>query len=356
MSEAREPPGGAAARLDGPAGSLLAPVGWLWDGVARLRATAYARGWRASFRPPLPTLSIGNLAVGGTGKTPLLLSALAWLERHGASVGVLSRGYGGDEGALLRARHPEALLVENPDRVRGLEQLLRGPKPDLLLLDDAFQHQRLQRDADVVLLDATRPFGRCLPAGLFREGPAALRRATHVVLSRAELVDADERARIWRVVDEARAGLEPLPRLEGGVRARALREIATGASLPAERLRGLRARLAAGVGNPDSFAALCRAAGVEVLSTQWMRDHHAWSAADLAGWEREPAVLVTEKDAVKLRGLAGPGVWEVLVDWEFARGGEDWERLLAELQLPARAARIEPLWSAHDPHGTGGRR
>lgn len=344
---ARRPEGG---------GPLLAPVGWLWDGVARLRAVAYERGWRARFRPPVPTLSIGNLAAGGTGKTPLLMASLAWLERHGAQVGVLSRGYGGDEGRILRERHPEAALVEDPDRVRGLARLLEEAAPELILLDDAFQHHRLERDADAVLIDATRPFGRCLPAGLFREGPGALRRATHVVLSRAELVEAGDRERAWRAVEEARAGLPPLPRIEGGVRVRELRELATGETRPASALRGMRARLAAGIGNPASFAALCRAAGVEIDAVQWMPDHHPWRAGDLAGWDRGPAVLVTEKDAVKLRGLVGPGVWEVRVDWEFGAGGEHWESLLTELHLPARAARIEPLWQAHDPRGGGARR
>lgn len=356
MSAESEAPRSAASRLDGPTGKLLAPVGWLWDGVARLRAAAYVRGWRPSFRPPMPTLSIGNLAAGGTGKTPLLLASIAWLERHDASVGILSRGYGGDEGILLRERHPAALLVENPDRVRGLAHLLELGPPDVLLLDDAFQHQRIERDVDVVLIDATRPFGRCLPAGLFRESPAALRRASHVVLSRAELVSAEERAEIWRAVDAARAGLAPLPRIEGGVRVRELRELVSGATRPAAAMRGMRARLAAGIGNPSSFSSLCRAAGVEAAALQWMPDHHAWSVGDLAEWSKDPAVLVTEKDAVKLRGLAGPGVWEVRVDWEFGSGGEHWEELLAALHLPARAARIEPLWQAHDPHGRGAAR
>ena len=204
-------------------GALLAPVGWLWDRVARLRAAAYARGWRPRFRPPLPTLSIGNLAAGGTGKTPLLLASLTWLERQGAKVGVLSRGYGGDEGRILRERHPETLLVEDADRVRGLARLLEDGAPEVLLLDDAFQHHRLHRDADAVLIDATRPFGRCLPAGWFREQPLALRRATHVVLSRAEWVTTEQKRAIWKVVEDARAGLAPLPRIEGGVRVRELR-------------------------------------------------------------------------------------------------------------------------------------
>lgn len=340
-----------AERLDGPLGALLAPVGGLWSGTARLRALAYRRGLLRSHRPPLPTLSIGNLAAGGTGKTPLLLATLAWLERQGARAGVLARGYGGDEGRILRERHPQVRLEEGADRVAGLARLLAGPPLDLLLLDDGFQHFRLRRDEDAVLLDATRPFGRCLPAGLFRESPSALRRATRIVLARADLVAAEERARIWARVRRERAGLPELPEMEGSLIPRDLRNLRTGELRPAAALRGLRARLAAGVGNPESFAALCAAAGVEALERQWLPDHHAWRAADLAGWEEEPAVLVTEKDGVKLRGLAPANVWELRVDWNFLRGGAEWEAMLTALLLPARAGRIEPLWQAAAARG-----
>jgi len=342
-----------AERLDGPLGALLAPVGWLWCGAARLRALAYRRGALRSRRPPLPTLSIGNLAAGGTGKTPLLLASVAALERAGARVGILARGYGGDEGRMLRERHPAARLEEGADRVAGLARLLAGPPVDLLILDDGFQHFRLQRDEDAVLIDATRPFGRCLPAGLFRESPAALRRATRVVLARADLVNADERARIWAEVRRRRAGLPPLPEMEGSLAARDMRNLRTGEIRPASALRGLRARLAAGVGNPQSFAALCAAQGVAVTGSQWLPDHHPWRAADLEGWSAEPAVLVTEKDGVKLRAIAPDNAWELRVDWRFLRGGEHWDAMLTALHLPARAAQIEPLWQAQDPQGRG---
>lgn len=320
-----------AERLDGPLGKLLAPVGWLWCGVARLRARAFQSGVLTSVRPPLPTLSIGNLAVGGTGKTPLLLASVEALERVGARVGVLARGYGGDEGRMLRERHPGARLEEGSDRVAGLVRILAGPAVDILLLDDGFQHFRLQRDEDAVLIDATRPLGRCLPAGLFREGSQALRRATRIVLSRADLVDAQERERIWAQVRRIRAGLPDLPVLEGSVATRDLRNLVSSEIRPASALRGMRARLAAGIGNPQSFASLCRAHGVEILNEQWLPDHHAWRPADLSDWEREPAILVTEKDGVKLRGLAPANVWEVRVDWQFLRGGEHWQSMLAKL-------------------------
>lgn len=330
---------------------MLAPVGWLTGAVAAARVRAYQRGWMASVRPPMPTLSIGNLSAGGTGKTPLLLHAAEWLQRHDARVGVLSRGYGGDEGRILEERHPDVHLVENPDRRAGLAQLQAAGGAEVLLLDDGFQHLRLQRDLDVVLLDATRPFGRCLPAGLLRERPRALRRAHAIVLSRTELVARDEVARIWAKVDRVRAGLPELPRLEGGMVAKDFRHLVSGEVREASAFAGARARVACGIGNPASFARLLEGLGVTPAPLEARGDHHAWQADDVEAWESNELVFVTEKDGVKLRPFASEQVWELRADWVFHQGGEAWEDLLNRFYLPVRAARIEPLWSAHDPEG-----
>jgi len=299
----------------------------------------------------MPTLSIGNLSAGGTGKTPLLLDLLRRLESVSVRTGVLSRGYGGDEGRILEERHPGVILAEDPDRVRALQRFLLGDPPEFLILDDGFQHLRLCRDLDVVLLDALRPFGRCFPAGLFREPPAALRRAGLVVVTRADLVEREAVDAVWRRVDAVRRGLPPLPRVEGSVAVRDLRNLRSGEVRPASALRGMPALIAAGIGNPRSFEELCRRAGVEILEARFPGDHHAWTEADRKDWERFPNVLVTEKDGVKLRDAVSARAWEVRVDWRFLRGEEDWEQLLERLLLPLRASRIEPLWAAHDPGG-----
>jgi len=344
-------------RLDGPLGLVLAPLGWLYAAVARLRVVAYRRSWIASTRPPLPTMSIGNLAAGGTGKTPLLLEALRWLQQQQATIGVLSRGYGGDEGQILRARFPQVALVEDSDRRRGLRTLLAAGRPEVLLLDDGFQHLKLQRDVDVVLLDATRPLGRCFPAGLFREGPGALRRADLVVLSRADLVAPEQRERIWRRVKRLRGGA-PTPLVEGGVRAQAILPLGEEEASPLASWRGREVGIAAGIGNFASFRSLVEALGMTVKAEHQLRDHHPWSRqlveqlqqGAVGGW-RGPW-LVTEKDAVKIEQPAA-GLHELRVDWFFLQGSAAFQEHLAALHLPARAARIEPLWAAHDPEGKG---
>jgi tetraacyldisaccharide 4'-kinase len=341
-------------RLDGPLGIIFAPLGWLYSGVARLRVWMFRRGWKASVRPPRPTLSIGNISAGGTGKTPLLFHALEWFAKHDAHVGVLSRGYGGDEGRMLEERYPSVLLAEGADRVAGMQHLLaeREP-PELLLMDDGFQHLRLRRDIDIVVLDALRPFGRCFPAGVFRESSAALRRADLIVLSRAEWVEEDRRQEIWHAVKEARGEAPALPRVEGGVVARDLRNLKDGSILPIRELSGKQVRLAAGIGNHESFKRLVEAKGIHVTSFARLADHHAWSAADLKDYGPDRPLIVTEKDGVKLRPFALEHCWELRVDWQFRRGADAWEQCLADLHLPIRAARIEPLWAAHDPDGRG---
>ncbi|MCX8229912.1 MAG: tetraacyldisaccharide 4'-kinase [Planctomycetota bacterium] len=332
-------------------GFFLAPLGAFFATVTRLRRMAYRRRWLTSVRPPLPTLSIGNIAAGGTGKTPLLFSAIDWLERHGGEVGVLSRGYGGDEGRMLEERFPATLLVEGANRVQGLKTMMAGNPPELLLLDDGFQHFPLQRDFDVVVLDATQPWGRCFPAGLFREPPSALRRADCIILSRADLVSSQEREQIWKKVDQVRKGLPTMPRVEGGVVAQVVRNLKSGEERPLSFFKQKTLCLAAGIGNPASFQALCEQAGLTPTSYRWKPDHYAWTSEDVLDFSKEKLVLVTEKDGVKIRPFATENIWEVRVDWKFQKGQDVWEDTLHALHLPVRAARIEPLWSAHDPHG-----
>lgn len=340
-------------KLNGPLGILLAPLGWLYARIAAARVQAYHSGRWKSVRPPMPTLSIGNIAAGGTGKTPLLFATLSWLHKHDATVGVLSRGYGGDEGRMLEERFPQVRLIEGKDRVAGLHKLLSKDPPELLLLDDGFQHLKLQRDVDIVVIDATRPFGRCFPAGLFRESISALMRADLVVVSRAELVSEKKLLSIWKRINRTRKGKPYQARVEGGVQVRDLRNLKTGICVPVSDFKGRNVQLAAGIGNPQSFYSLCENSGMEISSFTRFSDHHAWSQEDAKGFQQNMPLVVTEKDGVKLRPFATVQMWEMRVDWRFIKGVETWERCLTDLHLPVRAARIEPLWNAHDPDGRG---
>ena len=323
---------------------LLLPLSWIFDGAVRLRIWMYRVRCLKSHRPPWPTLSIGNISAGGTGKTPLLFSALNWFAENSAQAAVLSRGYGGDEGDILRQRFPQVSLIENPDRVAGMRDLSENHTPEVLVLDDGFQHLRLQRDIDMVVVDATHPFGPMFPAGLFRESARALRRADLVVVTRVDLVDEQRREAIQAEISKVRVGLTELPRVEAKMVATDLRHVLSGETHDLSILDGVNASLAAGIGNHQSFADLCESLGVHIASYQRLADHHPWTRADVIALADADIVLVTEKDGVKLRDIASDKFFEVCVDVEFVTGAEHFAQKLFDLHLPVRAARIEPLW------------
>ncbi len=338
---------GVAARLGLAAGSAV------FGAAAALRRAAFAAGLRARHALPVPVVSVGNLTAGGTGKTPFTVWLARALLAAGKRPGVLSRGYGAraegsllsDEGAVRAALlGPSVPQVETPDRVRGGASLLAAHHEiDVLLLDDGFQHLRLRRDLDIVLLDATDPFGRghLLPRGLLRERPAALARAGAVVISRAERVTAPAlaalRARVAALAPDAVVAVARL-------RPRALLGPKGGES-PLSGLRGAAVHAWAGIGNPEAFAGTLRDLGARVVGTTFARDHHRPTDAEMAAVAAAAAaegadrVVVTLKDLVKLSGRAGLPAGLVAVDvvLEVAEGERELlERVTAALKSPPR--------------------
>jgi len=283
-------------------------------------------------------LSVGNIAVGGTGKTPFVIWLARRLREAGHHPGILARGYGGkaagsgapnDEGAVIaQALGAEVPQVQDPDRVRGGRGLLAAfPAVDVLLLDDGFQHRRLARDLDIVLLDCTNPFGFgfCLPRGRLREPPRALKRAGAVVLTRSERVSPD-------VVKQLAARVEALSKAP----------LAVALSEPwpaglAAKLSGARVLACCGIGNPQAFLGTLADLGAIVVAQRILRDHEAlpveaWpgliAQAKAAGAE---GVVITAKDAVKVRGLPAE-VTVVDVKTVLVQGQSTlWERVAAAL-------------------------
>jgi tetraacyldisaccharide 4'-kinase len=317
----------------------LWPLGYLYGAGVWLRDVAYRSGIARSHALPVPVWSVGNLTAGGTGKTPLVLWLAGRLRAAGVRVGVLARGYRrapgaelNDEGMLLARRLPGLLQVQDPDRLRGGRELVRRGA-ELVLLDDGFQHRRLRRDLDLVCLDAADPFaGRVLlPAGDLREFRSALRRAQIGVLTRADRLSAEQlaerRARIARVAPDlalhaARHAPAGFVRRPGGALA------------PDDSVRGRRVLLLAAIARPDAFAATLAGLGAEVVAQVVRRDHHHWSAGELAqvaarAREAGASVVTTEKDDVKLDRWDEPRL-VLRIDLEF---------LGPEPALPALPAR-----------------
>jgi tetraacyldisaccharide 4'-kinase len=258
----------------------------------------------------VPVVAVGNLTLGGTGKTPMVESVARRYRARGLRVAILSRGYGqsdglNDEGRVLEENLPDVPHLQDRDRARLARVAVEELESELLVLDDGFQHRRLARDLDIVLLDALDPFGlgRVFPRGLLREPVRALRRAGIVVLSRADLVSGPDRAAIRREA-ERRAG--PLRWVEARHAPLDLID-ARGLARPLDDLVHGKVAAFCGIGNPEGFrrtlVPLCGTLG----GFRTFPDHHPYRAADVAdltAWSRSLDVdlaLTTQKDLVKLR-------------------------------------------------------
>jgi tetraacyldisaccharide 4'-kinase len=325
-------PGPAAALARG---ALLVPAA-LYRVAVLARNAAYDAGWLASRRLPVPSVGVGNLAVGGVGKTPVARYLAGALARRGCRVGILLRGYGDDEDREYRAALPDAVVVADPDRHRGASEAVRRGA-EVLVLDDCLQRRDVAPDVMLALV-AAETWGAVrwpLPAGPWREGVAALRRADAVVVTcksapvdrgvelAASLGSATRRG-MGLVAELVPAHLLPL----GGGEPRAAREAVAGRKVVA----------LCGIGAPDTFAAQLRALGAARVDLVAFADHHAFTPRDVsAARDRAGAdgvVVTTEKDAVKLRGLwpAGPPeCWVAALDVRIVRGDDTLARFLDEI-------------------------
>lgn len=278
----------------------------------RLRASAYRRGWLASHALPLPAVAVGNLTVGGSGKTPIAGWVAARFAARGIRPGILLRGVGGDEVLVHREAVPGAVVVANPDRIAGAALALAGGA-EVLVLDDAFQRLDVRRDLNlcVVSAETARAVGWSLPAGPWRERWPAIRRADAVVVTRkrADRETADRMAAwIGRLVD----GPVAIARLDLSV----LRGLVSGRERPVGELAGRRVVAACAIADPAAFVSQVKRTGAQVQVATW-KDHHAFRDEDVA-WlahaaRRADHVVLTAKDAVKLRDRWPASVPEPLV-------------------------------------------
>jgi len=305
----------------------------------RLLETAYGtavslRNARYDQRGPertisVPVISVGNLTVGGTGKTPFVIHLVNRLDALGFSPAVASRGYGAvggasnDEERLLKRRCPSVACVADPDRAAAAERAVRRFGADVVVLDDGFQHRRLGRNLDIVLIDATCPFGygHLLPRGLLREPVRSIRRAQVLALTRCDQASGAALARIETtlrgrnpdaVMLKCRHRVIGIDRLDG-----------TPVDGPLEKKRAV---LFAGIARPQAFVTTVRSLGMEVVGHRWWPDHHSYSIRDLSQltelgrFQAHDLLLTTEKDAVKLVDLdnvreAPIGIVKIAIDF-----------------------------------------
>jgi tetraacyldisaccharide 4'-kinase len=317
----------------------------LYDTSLTARNRAYDIGLLPRHRLNEPVISVGNLTVGGTGKTVLVAQIARWLIDAGHRPAVLMRGYlaersatGSDEAALLRDSVPGLIVAPDPDRVAaGRRLLVADNPPDCFILDDGFQHRRLRRDLDIVTLDATTdpdgPLARPLPRGLMRESWRGLRRADYVVITRADQapdIHLERLVRIIRKIDAALPILQCRHEPTGLRIGKKLRPIAD--------LEGNRYLAFCGIGNPAAFSMTVRNLPGECVDFVPFDDHHPYTRDELDGLADRAAragahlLLTTSKDAVRINSIrTSPPIRsvEVGLGWLGAEG----ERPLRELVL-----------------------
>jgi len=277
---------------------------------AAARNAAFDRGLKAVHRARVPVVSVGNLTLGGTGKTPAAEWLARWYRERGVRVCLVSRGYGGagsvnDEALVLDENLPDVPHLQDPDRVRLAEIAVDELETELILLDDGFQHRRLARDLDLVLIDALDPFGqgRIFPRGLLREPTSSLRRAHAAIVTRADLVPDDRRAAIRAEVARRNPAI---PVLDARHAPRDLID-GDGVASPLGDLAGRRVAAFCGIGNPEGFRRTLESLDCRVVDLRAFPDHHAYTAEDVADLSRWAAAsgadlaLTTQKDSVKLR-------------------------------------------------------
>jgi tetraacyldisaccharide 4'-kinase len=303
-------------QYQGWAQCLLLPFAWLFAGLAALRRILYRRLVFASSRLPVPVIVIGNISVGGVGKTPLVIYLAQALRAAGYSPGILSRGYGGrqtgavkpdsapelygDEPVLIAQRSASPVWVHALRAVGGRALLQAHPETDVLICDDGLQHYALQRDIEIAVVNRPHGLGngRLLPAGPLRE-PLSRLQTVDLVVESGQLPTTDS---------QMSAADNQMPAFQQSLQLgqwTSLSDSSSHISLAALQARPLLA--IAGIGHPQRFFQTIQALGLD-CETKEFADHHAYTQADFIGWSAK-TILMTEKDAVKCKHLALSDAW-----------------------------------------------
>lgn len=314
-----------------------------YSATMKLRNWAYDCGIKRSYQSAAKVISVGNLSVGGTGKSPAVAWLAQWFRDRNVRVAILSRGYGAldngqnDEALELEMRFPDVPHLQNPDRIASAILAEEELEMQLLLLDDGFQHRRIKRDLDIVLIDATdaQSARRPLPGGLLRESMQSLVRSDVVMLTRADQAGAAKVAaleeKVGRIAPNAlivQAFHRPT-HLRNETRRDA-----------AETLEGTKVLAFCAIGNPESFFFSLQTLGATTLDTLKWPDHHGYTASDVAQLEQwallhsdAEMIVCTMKDWVKIQSdeISGIPLVALAIEMEISCGVDQLEERLTRL-------------------------
>ena len=320
---------------------------WIASGpygaAVAIRNHRYDSGSNQVHRSAAAVISVGNVTTGGTGKTPIVCFLAKWFRSRGLRVAIVSRGYGrgeadsNDEAMELHDRLPDVPHIQDTDRVEATRIAVEELDAELILMDDGFQHRRLHRDLDIVVVDATCPFGYgyLLPRGLLREPLKGLLRADLIMLSRCALVQPEELAKIEQTI---RSFNPSAPMIRCQHQPACLLE-QPAAEISIESLRASRVAVVSAIGNPVAFEQTIRACGADIVESRQLPDHDPYGPAtvqELRQWiesmgSRIEQVICTHKDLVKLRSdrLGGKPLRALMIELTIDSGGEALDAELA---------------------------
>lgn len=303
---------------------LLLPFSLLFWLISQIRRALFSLGIKSSYRAPKPVVIVGNLSVGGNGKTPVVVWLVEELKKRGLRAGVISRGYGskaksyplfvtantdpiegGDEPVLI-AKCTDVPVVISPNRRDAIELLLKQGDCDIIISDDGLQHYKLQRDLEIVVMDAERALGNgfVLPAGPLRELPSRLETVDFVITNGGKNHYSDA---VMTLVPHYAINLQTNEK-------RQLREFQLGSAI-------------AGIGNPQRFFTMLENLGIQLTQTQAFQDHQHFEAQQLEKLAQNQPLFMTEKDAVKCQAFAKENWWYVPVEAEIVEAKKQGEKL-----------------------------
>ncbi|OOF51802.1 tetraacyldisaccharide 4'-kinase [Rodentibacter genomosp. 1] len=304
---------------------FLLPFSFLFWLISQFRRVLFRLGLKSSYRAPKPVVIVGNLSVGGNGKTPVVVWLVEEIKKRGLRVGVISRGYGshaktypllvtaetnphegGDEPVLIAQRTGVPVVI-SANRRQAIELLLKHSNCDIIISDDGLQHYQLQRDIEIVVMDAERGLGNgfVLPAGPLRELPSRLKTVDFVITNGGKNQYSDA---VMTLVPHYAINLKTKEK-------RPLSEFQFGSAI-------------AGIGHPPRFFTMLEKLGINLVQTQAFQDHQDFGASQLEKFPQNQPLFMTEKDAVKCREFAKENWWYVPVDAELVEAEKQGENLL----------------------------
>lgn len=316
--------------------------------VVKTRIFFYKKSVLRSVRLPIPVISVGNITLGGTGKTPVVEYVARYLQKKGKKVVILSRGYTAaikqkgdslnknicnDEYLVFQENIPDIPHLLNKDRAKSGLHAIRQFQAQYLLLDDGFQHLRLARDMDIVTIDALNPFGlgHIVPRGMLREPLKELKRADLFVLTHVDQCGLDE---IQAIIDQLREIAGHVPVVETVHKPLWLESLKDHETADIQVLQGKKVFAFCAIGNPESFRKSVDGAGGKVLGFHAFPDHHIYTASELQTLNAEAqrvgseAIMITQKDRVKIKNVRVSWdfpVWTLKIEIRIVRGNEIFE-------------------------------